>query len=97
MLSSFILTTGRVLNGFICRWDLNRRLKMAGFEPTTAQKPGFFPNLLAIARLLVKTWFFGPSTLRTATQKPGFLENLRASTKDFVKNPVSRPLRKSKI
>ena len=26
-----------------------------------------------------------------ATQKPGFLENLSAITKDFGKNPVSRP------
>jgi len=41
LLPLFILTRGRVLEGFISRLLL-KSLKMAGFEPTPPQETGFF-------------------------------------------------------
>ncbi|TAF50241.1 MAG: hypothetical protein EAZ60_29500 [Oscillatoriales cyanobacterium] len=51
-----------MFNGFISRLYFQGPLKMLDFEPTAAQKPGFFPYLRLSPRILAKTRFLGPST-----------------------------------
>jgi len=55
-------------------------------------KPGFFNDLAAEAKILVRnpvSGFHAIGGLRVPVEKPGFFKDLAAEAKNFLRNPVS--------
>ncbi|MEG4508436.1 hypothetical protein QUA86_33995 [Microcoleus sp. F6_B6] len=65
---------------------------MAGFEPTPPQETGFFAKSVGDRDFGQKTRFLGPVLeLVHCDSETGFFPKSVAFTKNFGKNPVSRP------